>query len=377
MIRCLTGQQRRHREQVLVAVFLSTAARYAKLGLLSMPPHGDKSGGRADDTHDCGEKGKPKLRNPPGLFVKISVLDLFDSGFHQIAACGVQISTDSIEMVWENPKVLVLMIRQTCIDLDGRANQRVALKDFEISIRFYNCFLVGVLKVLKIINSLMMAINSSSLYFRISSSEMNGFMSTFVPSSGTGRHRFAKLKSVLPEIQPAKLAKCLAAFDDADGLFELKHDGFRSLAYVEEGHCRLVSRRRNTYKSFEVLREALSGLRAQSAILDGEIVALDSGGASQFKELLYRRGRAVFFAFDLVWLDGVDLRQTPLVERKKKLRRLIERSECSEIMYSQHVERDGKLLFQVICERNLEGIVCKRKTSVYSEHGWLKVRTRY
>jgi len=54
---------------------------------------------------------------------------------------------------------------------------------------------------------------------------------------------------------------------------------------------------------------------------------------SQFKELLYRRGRAVFFAFDLVWLDSVDLRQTPLVERKKKLKGLIERSECSEILY--------------------------------------------
>jgi bifunctional non-homologous end joining protein LigD len=73
------------------------------------------------------------------------------------------------------------------------------------------------------------------------------------------------------------------------------------------------------------LREALSGLKARSAILDGEIVCLDSDGVSQFKELLYRRGRAVFFAFDLVWLDGADLRQTPLIERK------IRRSECSEI----------------------------------------------
>jgi bifunctional non-homologous end joining protein LigD len=140
----------------------------------------------------------------------------------------------------------------------------------------------------------------------------------------------------------------------------------------EDGHCRLVSRRRNTYKSFEVLRETLSGLRAQNAILDGEIVALDSSGVSQFKELLYRRGRVVLFPFDLVWLDGVDLRQTPLVERKKKLRRLIEVSECSEIIYAQHVERDGKLLFQEVCERNLEGIVCKRKRGVHAEHGWLK-----
>jgi bifunctional non-homologous end joining protein LigD len=158
---------------------------------------------------------------------------------------------------------------------------------------------------------------------------------------------------VLPEIQLSKRAKCLAAFDDAEWIFELKHDGFRSPAYLENGHCRLVSRRRNTYKSFEVLRSALEGLRAQNAILDGEIVALDSNGVSQFEEPLYRRGRAVFFAFDLVWLDGADLRQTPLIERKKKLRRLIEGSDCSEIMYSQHVERDGKLLF----ERSVSGIL--------------------
>jgi bifunctional non-homologous end joining protein LigD len=122
----------------------------------------------------------------------------------------------------------------------------------------------------------------------------------------------------------------------------------------------------NTYKSFEVLRSALEGLRARRVILDREIVCLDSNGVSQFKELLYRRGRAVFFAFDLLWLNGTDLRQTPLIERKKKLQGLIQRSECSEIMYSQHVERDGKLLFQGICERNLEGIVCKRSLSVYS-----------
>ena len=86
---------------------------------------------------------------------------------------------------------------------------------------------------------------------------------------------------------------------------------------IEDGHCQLVSRHRNVYKSFETLRDALADLNAKDAILDGEIVCLDANGCSQFKELLYRRGRAVFFAFDLVWLDGVDLRQTPLIERKR------------------------------------------------------------
>jgi bifunctional non-homologous end joining protein LigD len=179
---------------------------------------------------------------------------------------------------------------------------------------------------------------------------------------------------VLPSIIPAKLARSLEPFDDPAWLFELKHDGFRSLAYLEDGRCRLVSRHRNVYKSFETLRDALSTLKAKSAILDGEIVCLDAHGCSQFKELLYRRGRAVFFAFDLVWLDGVDLRQVPLIERKKQLRKLIERSRCSEILYAQHIERNGKLLFEEVCERNLEGMVAKRRMSVYAEHGWLKIK---
>jgi bifunctional non-homologous end joining protein LigD len=179
---------------------------------------------------------------------------------------------------------------------------------------------------------------------------------------------------LLPSITPPKLARSLEPFNDPAWLFELKHDGFRSLAYLEDGRCRLVSRHKNVYKSFETLRNALAGLRAESAILDGEIVCLDQDGCSQFKELLYRRGRAVFFAFDLVWLNGVDLRQTPLIERKKKLRKLVERSECSEILYAQHIERDGKLLFEEVRERNLEGIVAKRRMSVYAEHGWLKIK---
>ena len=179
---------------------------------------------------------------------------------------------------------------------------------------------------------------------------------------------------MFPSIIPAKLARSLEPFDDPAWLFELKHDGFRSLAYIEDDKCRLVSRHRNVYKSFETLRDALSTLKTKSAILDGEIVALDSNGVSQFKELLYRRGRAVFFAFDLLWLNGADLRQTPLIERKKKLRKLIERSECSEILYAQHIGRNGKLLFEEVCERNLEGMVAKRRTGAYAEHGWLKIK---
>ena len=70
---------------------------------------------------------------------------------------------------------------------------------------------------------------------------------------------------------------------------------------------------------FETLADDLSRLRVKNAIPDGEIICLDSEGRPQFKELLYRPGRAIFFAFDLLWLNDADLRHTPLIERKKSL----------------------------------------------------------
>jgi len=79
--------------------------------------------------------------------------------------------------------------------------------------------------------------------------------------------------------------------------------------------------------------------------------------------------RSIWYGF-----NGVDLRQVPLIERKKKLRKLIERSECSQILYAQHIEGNGKLFFEEVCERNLEGVVAKRRMSVYAEHGWLKIK---
>jgi bifunctional non-homologous end joining protein LigD len=179
---------------------------------------------------------------------------------------------------------------------------------------------------------------------------------------------------VLPSITVAKLARSLAAFNHPDWLFELKHDGFRALAYIEDGKCQLVSRHRNTYKSFETLASDLSRLQVKNAILDGEIICLDSEGRSQFKDLLYRKGRAILFAFDLLWLNGTDFRHTPLIDRKSKLHRIIHHSQRSQIIYAQHVEGQGKLLFEEVCGRNLEGIVCKRKRGIYAEQGWIKIK---
>jgi hypothetical protein len=100
------------------------------------------------------------------------------------------------------------------------------------------------------------------------------------------------------------LVRTREAFDHSDFVFELKYDGFRALAYVDAGSCRLVSRK-NLYKAYAPLCEWIGKhLRADSAVLDGELACLDEEGKPQFNRLLRRRGEPVFVAFDLLWLNG-------------------------------------------------------------------------
>src|SRR5215467_10018469 len=123
--------------------------------------------------------------------------------------------------------------------------------------------------------------------------------------------------ALMPSFQPMPLNRRAGAFNHPDWLFEIKWDGFRSLAYIEHGRCRLVSRNGNEFKSFPVLNGALPlECRASRAVLDGEIVCLDRKGNSQFKNLLFRRGEPRFYAFDLLSCDGEDLRYFPLADRK-------------------------------------------------------------
>ena len=94
------------------------------------------------------------------------------------------------------------------------------------------------------------------------------------------------------------------SFDSDDWLFELKHDGFRCLAYLADGERKLVSRNRNVFKTFKPLEAALARtLKVKNAILDGELICLDAQGRSIFKTLLRRNDTPIFYAFDLLWLN--------------------------------------------------------------------------
>jgi bifunctional non-homologous end joining protein LigD len=179
---------------------------------------------------------------------------------------------------------------------------------------------------------------------------------------------------MLPRTQPINPSRIAAPFDHDDFVFELKHDGFRAVAYIEDGACRLISRKQLQYKSFAGLCSAMAELPVKNAILDGELVCLDQDGRSQFLQLMRRKGQDVcFYAFDLLWHDGEDLRSLPLLERKRKLQRLVKGH--AGLLYAEQIETNGTSLFRAICDKDLEGIVCKHRLAPYTTTPplWFKV----
>ena len=179
----------------------------------------------------------------------------------------------------------------------------------------------------------------------------------------------------LPRIQPIAPKRIRAPFDHNEFVFELKMDGWRCMAYIEDGTCRLISRKQNQFKSFGPLTAALAKLKVQNAIIDGEVVCLDARGRSVFLEMRRRKGNAVLYCFDLLWLNNEDLRKLPLLERKQRLRHLIRCSRNRSLLYAAHMERFGVRLFQAICDQDCEGIVGKYRRGTYATAptSWVKI----
>jgi len=160
------------------------------------------------------------------------------------------------------------------------------------------------------------------------------------------------------------LARLPAPIDHPDFLFEVKYDGFRALAHLECGAVRLVSRNRNAFKTFpDVCISMAACLKAESAVLDGEIVHLGRDSRPEFYNLMRRRPPHHFYAFDILWLDGKDLRALPLVQRKRILRRVVP-MQPAPVLYADHFEERGVDLFRAVCDRDLEGIVAKLKNGL-------------
>lgn len=178
-----------------------------------------------------------------------------------------------------------------------------------------------------------------------------------------------------------RLSRRSEPFDSDLFIFELKIDGFRALAHLESGQGRLISRSGNEFRGFAELADWLGKhLNVDNAVIDGEIACVDDAGRPVFRDLLFRRRQCVFIAFDLLFLNGKDLRPLPLVERKAMLKKLLRRKR-SRILYLDHVDGDGRLLFEHVVKLDLEGIVCKEKNSPYKvtekpSRYWIKVKNR-
>ena len=164
----------------------------------------------------------------------------------------------------------------------------------------------------------------------------------------------------------------------AGWVHELKHDGYRLQIHVRDGQVRLYTMNAHDWtERYPLIVEEASRVKG-SAILDAEVVCAGKDGAPDFDRLHSRLHdhMAVACAFDLMMLDGDDLRRRPLVERKSALARLLIRSRGG-IQYVEHADGHGDRMYDAVCKLGLEGIVSKRATSVYRSgpsKAWIKVK---
>ena len=166
-------------------------------------------------------------------------------------------------------------------------------------------------------------------------------------------------------------------FDDPDWLFDFKYDSFRALYFLEPGHNRLISRNGNLLTRFDVLAGALAAeLNVDDAIIDGEVIAADETGRPQFYDLLRGTRAPAYVAFDIVWLNGADLRSLPLHERRRALQTILP-NRSPIVSEALSVTHRGSELFELMCANDLEGIVAKRLVDPYDTRiRWLKIKNR-
>jgi bifunctional non-homologous end joining protein LigD len=211
-------------------------------------------------------------------------------------------------------------------------------------------------------------------------------------SVATGRD-LAEIASAAPESRPPAQGKppkfvapqlaTLVASPPAgnEWLHEIKYDGYRAIAAVGGGRARIFTRSGQDWSDkFAQIARALQGLDVQSALLDGEIVALDKNGRSSFGALQQslKEGTAplTYVIFDLLELNGRDLRAEPQIRRKEILQRLLKKPPAG-VRYSDHVVGHGEEVFAKACRMGLEGLVSKRADKPYVSRrtkSWLKIK---
>ncbi len=171
--------------------------------------------------------------------------------------------------------------------------------------------------------------------------------------------------------------------DGEDWIFEIKYDGYRIQAYLRNGEVSLYTRNGKEYTArFPTLVARLARLPVENAVIDGEVAVVGESGITDFQQLqnVMEKGTdkgICFYAFDLLKLNGKDIRNSPLHVRKSLLRKLLSKQRSASLMYSSHVNSGGDALLIQACRKGLEGLICKNRSSLY--HGkrtrdWLKVK---
>jgi DNA primase len=201
-------------------------------------------------------------------------------------------------------------------------------------------------------------------------------------------HPLGRIPGGVPAPRPRFIDPCLAiARADvpagAEWIHELEYAGSRTQAHLINGKPALYTGDgADCSKTFASITQALRLLAAREAILDGQVVVLDERGAADPDELQRdinagRTDRLVYFVFDLLYLDGFDLRSVPLIERKRVLAHLLRALPMRRIQLAEHVEADGRAVFERACEMRIAGILSKKRESAYRagmQDTWVNVK---
>jgi bifunctional non-homologous end joining protein LigD len=216
-------------------------------------------------------------------------------------------------------------------------------------------------------------------------------------AKGSKKTRFAKAatpappelpgakRAAMPELVTPQLATLASEPPKGEGwIYEIKYDGYRALSFTADKRVRFLSRSGKDWtEGLSALVRSIEALPMKSAILDGEIVVPDEEGKTSFQRLQNAMGAGrddllVYYVFDLLYLDGKDLRAVPLEARKRALKGLLSRlPKSSPLRYSEHVEGEGANVFAQACRLGVEGVVAKRRAGIYRGRRtmeWLKIK---
>ena len=171
-------------------------------------------------------------------------------------------------------------------------------------------------------------------------------------------------------------------FTNADWLFEIKWDGYRMLSFIQNKEAQLISRNLLPYNAiFPEVLEALQELDF-NCVLDGEVVALNDKGLPDFQKLQnvrkkVEKARLIYYVFDLLWLEGKDLKELPLIDRKSIVQSILPQNH-DIIKFSDHIINRGEEFFEIAMKQDLEGIMAKKTDSTYAKgfrtKNWLKIK---